>query len=193
MFFFSEALATVNHSLLIIHLKKGILNNKTTLIMKKLFFVFAFLFVATFANAQGVIKFKTESHDFGKIEEGVQATHTFEFTNTGTAPVVISNAQASCGCTTPDWTKDPVMPGKTGKVTASFNSQGRPGNFSKTVTVISNSETPQIVLSIKGEVNQKVAVAEKAAEPAPAATVTKTAPVASPAPAKATTRKKSSK
>lgn len=163
--------------------------------MKKLFFVFAFLFVATFANAQGVIKFKNEGHDFGKIEEGVQATHTFEFTNTGTAPVVISNAQASCGCTTPDWTKDPVMPGKTGKVTASFNSQGRPGNFSKTVTVISNSETPQIVLSIKGEVNQKVAVAEKAAEPAPApaATVTKTVPVAAPVPAKATTRKKSSK
>jgi uncharacterized protein (DUF58 family) len=168
--------------------------------MKKLFFVFAFLFVATFANAQGVIKFKNESHDFGKVEEGVQATHTFEFTNTGTAPVVISNAQASCGCTTPDWTKEPVMPGKTGKVTASFNSQGRPGKFSKTVTVISNSETPQIVLSIKGEVNPKAAVAEKAAEPTPAAAVTKTVPaVATPAPApvaapvKATTRKKSSK
>ena len=166
--------------------------------MKKLFFVFAFLFVATFANAQGVIKFKTESHDFGKVEEGVQAAYTFEFTNTGTAPVVISNAQASCGCTTPDWTKEPVMPGKTGKVMASFNSQGRPGNFSKTVTVISNSETPQIVLSIKGEVNPKAAVAEKAAEPAPAPAVTKTVPAtAAPAPVaapvKATTRKKSSK
>jgi hypothetical protein len=170
--------------------------------MKKLFFAFAFLFVASFANAQGVIKFKTESHDFGKVEEGVQAAYTFEFTNTGTAPVVISNAQASCGCTTPDWTKEPVMPGKTGKVMASFNSQGRPGNFSKTVTVISNSETPQIVLSIKGEVNPKAVVAEKAAEPAPApaAAVTKTVPAAAtPAPApvaapvKATTRKKSSK
>ncbi len=165
--------------------------------MKKLFFVFAFLFVATFANAQGVIKFKNEGHDFGKIEEGVQATHTFEFTNTGTAPVVISNAQPSCGCTTPDWTKDPIMPGKTGKVTASFNSQGRPGNFSKTITVISNSETPQIVLSIKGEVNPKAA--EKAAEAAapaaaPATAVTKTVPAtAAPAPVKATTRKKSGK
>jgi uncharacterized protein (DUF58 family) len=158
--------------------------------MKKLLFVFAFLFVATFANAQGVIKFKTESHDFGKVEEGVQATYTFEFTNTGTAPVVISNAQASCGCTTPDWTKEPVMPGKSGKVTASFNSQGRPGNFSKTVTVVSNSETPQIVLSIKGEVTPKVA-APAVAEPAP--TVSKTAPVAAPAPAKATPKKKSGK
>ena len=160
--------------------------------MKKLFFVFAFLFVATFANAQGVIKFKSESHDFGKIEEGVQATHTFEFTNTGTAPVVISNAQASCGCTTPDWTKEPVMPGKTGKVTASFNSQGRPNNFSKTVTVISNSETPQIVLTIKGDVNPKGAEksVESAAPVAPATAVIKSAP-ATVAPAKATTRKKS--
>ena len=167
--------------------------------MKKLFFAFAFLFVATFANAQGVIKFKTESHDFGKVEEGVQAAYTFEFTNTGTAPVVISNAQASCGCTTPDWTKEPVMPGKTGKVMASFNSQGRPGSFSKTVTVISNSETPQIVLSIKGEVNKAGEKAVEATAPvAPATAVIKSAPAAAApapvaAPVKATTRKKSGK
>lgn len=157
-----------------------ILNNKSELVMKKLFFAFALMFVASFANAQGVIKFKTESHDFGKIEEGVQAAYTFEFTNTGTAPVVISNAQASCGCTTPDWTKEPVMPGKSGKVMASFNSQGRPGSFSKTVTVISNSETPQIVLSIKGEVSSKSSEAG-----APAAIT--------PAPVKATVKKKSVK
>lgn len=164
--------------------------------MKKLLFVFAFLFVATFANAQGVIKFKTESHDFGKVEEGVQAAYTFEFTNTGTAPVVISNAQPSCGCTTPDWTKEPVMPGKTGFVKASFNSSGRPGNFNKNITVISNSETPQIALTIKGEVNPKAAGApEKVAEPAPAPVVSKVvpaaAPVSAPAPAKATVKKKS--
>ena len=112
--------------------------------------------------------------------------------------MVISNAQASCGCTTPDWTKEPVMPGKTGKVTASFNSQGRPGNFSKTVTVVSNSETPQIVLTIKGEVNPKAGekAAESAAPVAPATAVTKTAPATvapAPAPVKATTRKKSGK
>ena len=152
--------------------------------MKKLLFVFAFLFVATFANAQGVIKFTKETHEFGKVEEGVQASHTFEFTNTGTAPVVISNAQPSCGCTTPDWTKEPVMPGKTGFVKASFNSSGRPGNFNKNITVISNSETPQIALTIKGEVISKAAAEEKKSEPAPAPVVTKvTAPVvAAPAP-----------
>ena len=164
--------------------------------MKKLLFVFAFLFVATFANAQGVIKFTKETHEFGKVEEGVQASHTFEFTNTGTAPVVISNAQPSCGCTTPDWTKEPVMPGKTGFVKASFNSSGRPGNFNKNITVISNSETPQIALTIKGEVIPKPATEEKKAEPAPAPVVTKVtpavvAPVAAPAPVKVIAKKKS--
>ena len=163
--------------------------------MKKLLFVFAFLFVATFANAQGVIKFTKETHEFGKVEEGVQASHTFEFTNTGTAPVVISNAQPSCGCTTPDWTKEPVMPGKTGFVKASFNSSGRPGNFNKNITVISNSETPQIALTIKGEVIPKAGGEEKKAEPTPAPVVTKVAPavtpVSAPAPVKATGKKKS--
>jgi Protein of unknown function (DUF1573) len=166
--------------------------------MKKLFFAFAFLFVASFANAQGVIKFKTESHDFAKVEEGVQATYTFEFTNTGTAPVVISNAQPSCGCTTPDWTKEPVMPGKTGFVKAVYNSQGRPGNFNKNITVVSNSETPQIALTIKGEVIPKAAEksAESAPVAAPAAAAVKSAPapapVAAPAPTKAVAPKKKS-
>lgn len=165
--------------------------------MKKLLFVFAFLFVATFANAQGVIKFTKETHEFGKVEEGVQASHTFEFTNTGTAPVVISNAQPSCGCTTPDWTKEPVMPGKTGFVKASFNSSGRPGNFNKNITVISNSETPQIALTIKGEVIPKVAADEKKPEPTPAPVVSKVVPAATPVsapaptPLKAVAKKKS--
>lgn len=128
--------------------------------MKKLFFVLAFVFAATLANAQGVIKFDTESHDFGKIEEGTVATFVFTFKNTGATPVVISNASPSCGCTTPSWTKEPVMPGKTGSVTASFSSAGRPGNFAKTVTVVSNAETPQIVLSFKGEVVPKGSLTE---------------------------------
>ncbi|MFD1815977.1 Protein of unknown function [Pseudarcicella hirudinis] len=158
--------------------------------MKKFFLFFAVLFAtSTLSNAQGVIKFKAESHDFGKIDEGTQATYTFEFTNTGTAPVVIANAQPSCGCTTPDWTKEPVLPGKTGKVTASYNSTGRPGVFNKTITVISNAETPQIALTIKGEVTPKGAEAPAAA-PAAAPTVSKT-PAAAPAPAAAKKAKKS--
>lgn len=107
------------------------------------------------SNAQGAIKFKAEKHDFGKIVEGTQASYSFEFTNTGKTPVVISNVQPSCGCTTPEWTREPIMPGKTGKVTASYNSAGRPGNFNKTITVVNNGEVSQIILTILGSVVPK--------------------------------------
>ena len=124
--------------------------------MKKFLGILALVVGFAFqSNAQGAIKFKAEKHDFGKIIEGTQASYSFEFTNTGKTPVVISNVQPSCGCTTPDWTREPVMPGKTGKVTASYNSAGRPGNFNKTVTVINNGEVSQIVLAIQGSVAAK--------------------------------------
>ena len=121
--------------------------------MKKLIALFALLVGFAFtSNAQGALKFKQEKHDFGTIAEGTIATYSFVFTNTGKTPVVISNVKPSCGCTTPDWTREPVMPGKTGKVTASYNSAGRPGIFNKTVTVMNNGEASQIVLGIQGTV-----------------------------------------
>nr|MBP6386038.1 DUF1573 domain-containing protein [Pseudarcicella sp.] len=124
--------------------------------MKKVFLLFALFLVSTsLIQAQGVLKFSVTEFDFGKIKEGEMATHKFEFTNTGTAPVIISSANPSCGCTVADWTKEPVMPGKSGHVTASFNSTGRPGSFSKTATVVSNSETPQLALTLKGTVIPK--------------------------------------
>ncbi len=97
-------------------------------------------------------KFEKEVHDFGAIKEGVQAEYTFKFTNTGKEPLVISNVQASCGCTTPKWTKEPVKPGESGTVTAIYNSKGRPGTFNKAITITSNAKTPQKVLFIKGNV-----------------------------------------
>ncbi len=117
-------------------------------------FLVSALFVATTltAQAQGTLKFDTESHDFKDVSEGTLATHEFKFTNTGTTPVVIANVQASCGCTTPEWTKTPVLPGKTGIVKAVYNSNGRPGQFNKTVTVTSNASNASVVLSIKGAV-----------------------------------------
>jgi len=81
--------------------------------MKKFLGILALVVGFAFqSNAQGAIKFKAEKHDFGKIVEGTQASYSFEFTNTGKAPVVISNVQPSCGCTTPEWTREPIMPGK---------------------------------------------------------------------------------
>ncbi len=121
--------------------------------MKKLFLTIAvvFAFVAV-SSAQGALKFNKEVHDFGKLSEGPLATYNFEVSNTGTAPVVISNAQASCGCTTPEFSKDAIMPGGKSVIKVGYNTSGRPGAFTKTITVMSNAENSSIVLTIKGEV-----------------------------------------
>ena len=79
--------------------------------MKK-FLTICLLALAGAAHAQGVMQFTTDNHDFGNVPEGTMATHEFEFKNTGNQPIIIANVQASCGCTTPDWTKTPVLPGK---------------------------------------------------------------------------------
>lgn len=69
------------------------------------------LLILSRASAQGIIAFEKETHEFGSIAEGVQATFEFKFKNTGNQPVIINNVQSSCGCTTPDWTKEPILPG----------------------------------------------------------------------------------
>ena len=122
--------------------------------MKK-FLTLCLLAFAAAAHAQGVMQFETDNHDFGNVPEGTMATHEFRFKNTGNQPVVIANVQASCGCTTPDWTKTPVLPGKTGIIKAMYSSAGRPGVFNKTVTVTSNAAEASKVLSIKGTVLTK--------------------------------------
>lgn len=94
------------------------------------------------------------SHDFGNIEEGVQATVTFTFKNTGNAPLELNNVVASCGCTTPKWTNDPIAPGKEGTITAIYDSNRRPGNFTKTITVTHNGEGGTNYLTIRGNVNK---------------------------------------
>lgn len=91
------------------------------------------------------------THDFGKIKQGVPATYEFKFTNKGKAPLVIVNAQPSCGCTTPSWTREPVMPNGEGHVKATFNAMAI-GPFDKTVTVTANVEGGVVTLHIKGEV-----------------------------------------
>lgn len=101
------------------------------------------------------ISFKESSFDFGKINEGDKVEHTFEFTNTGAHPLVISNANASCGCTLPEWTKDPVLPGKNGKIRVKYDSSGKEGKINKTVTVLANTEPEATVLNISVEVIKK--------------------------------------
>ena len=106
--------------------------------------------------------FDKENHDFGTIEEGTIAKYDFEFTNTGEAPLIISNASGSCGCTVPQWPREPIAPGETGIIHVEFNSNGRPGNQTKTVTLNANTMPNKKVLRINAMVNPKPKTAEEA-------------------------------
>ncbi len=98
------------------------------------------------------IAFKEETYDFKEVPEGPQVTHEFKFSNTGKEPLILTNVRASCGCTTPSWPKEPVLPGKDAVILVTYNTQGRPGVFNKSVTINSNSDTPDKIIYIKGEV-----------------------------------------
>ncbi|MCS7153104.1 MAG: DUF1573 domain-containing protein [Bacteroidia bacterium] len=98
------------------------------------------------------ITFDKTEHDFGEIIEGPPAVYTFTFKNTSSKPVKLTSVKASCGCTTPSWTQDPVPPGGTGQVQASYDTKGRPGNFVKTITVQHDADDKPIILTIKGVV-----------------------------------------
>ena len=99
------------------------------------------------------MQLSTTEHDFGTFkEEAGRQTFDFIVTNTGTEPLVIQNVVASCGCTTPEWTRQPIPVGATGKVTAIYDPKDRPGPFSKTLSVYSNTKPEVVVLTIKGEV-----------------------------------------
>ncbi len=98
------------------------------------------------------LAFKEDVHNFGNVAEGDKADFDFVFTNTGKEPILIERAQPSCGCTASEWTREPILPGKTGFVRASYHTQGRPGPFTKNVTVLSNAGAK--VLTFKGEVEK---------------------------------------
>lgn len=95
---------------------------------------------------------KDNTHDFGVIPQGTPASYTFVIKNTGKAPLVLTSVQPSCGCTSPEWPKEPIKPGGSGNIKVTYNAAGT-GTFTKNVTVTSNAAaTPQIMLYIKGEV-----------------------------------------
>ncbi len=122
--------------------------------MKRISVILLILSTFVFAHAQKpVIDFETKTWDFEKFNEqdGV-VTYNFKFSNKGNSPLVVSRVQASCGCTTPSWTKEPIEPGKNGTITVSYNPAGRPGVFTKSIVVYSNATEEQTTLIIKGEV-----------------------------------------
>ncbi len=131
-------------------------------IMKKLFFSFAFLVAAMVtANAQNTavqagakIEFSKETHDYGNIKYDGEPYCSFEFKNTGDQPLIISNAKGSCGCTVPEWPKEPIAPGAKGSIRVKYDTK-RPGPINKSVTINSNAVNVEggiSVLRIKGEV-----------------------------------------
>ncbi|RCT55437.1 DUF1573 domain-containing protein [Winogradskyella sp. KYW1333] len=108
------------------------------------------------------IEFKTEIIDYGTIEKGADGVRVFEFTNTGNAPLIISNVKSTCGCTVPKKPKEPIMPGETGEIEVKYDTN-RVNPIRKTITVISNAERPTVALKIKGLVvdPSKTSVLEK--------------------------------
>lgn len=99
------------------------------------------------------ISFETEVHDFGVMKQGADGSYAFKFKNTGKEPLIISNAQGSCGCTVPTYPKDqPIAPGASGVIKVTYDTQ-RIGAFTKTVSISSNAKTAQKTLTIKGRVD----------------------------------------
>lgn len=128
--------------------------------MKKLFFLLLLAIYLPFAISQQKgpnVSFDSEEHNFGKIKEQEgKVTFKFTFINTGSEPLILNDVKASCGCTAPDWSKEPVLPGKKGHISVTFDPEGRPGNFTKTISVSSNSiDNPMKMLKIMGDVIPK--------------------------------------
>ena len=113
-------------------------------------------------TAKSRIAFEKLQHDYGTFKEevGVQ-TYSFNFKNEGTVPLILNNVQASCGCTTPEWTRQPVPPGAKGLIKVSYDPKNRPGVFNKTISVSSNADNGMIVLSILGNVTPRARTVEE--------------------------------
>jgi len=119
----------------------------------KLNFSILLLFVAFNLSGQAKITFDKTQHDFGKVNEGDGAAiYDFSFKNTGSTPLIIQDVKTTCGCTTPEWTKQPIRPGGTGFIKVSYDVKGRPGGIDKTITVHSNGSAAPVQLRIIGEV-----------------------------------------
>ena len=125
--------------------------------MKKIIFSMMLMLVcALSANAQAEIKFDKLTYDFGTFseKEPVQKT-TFTFTNIGDKPLIINQAIASCGCTIPSYTQQPIMPGKKGTFSITYNGKGKfPGHFKKTITIRTNGKVEMTRLYIEGTMNE---------------------------------------
>ena len=126
--------------------------------MKKILFTALMLVCSiAYASAQAEIKFDKLTHDFGTFPESSPVvTCTFTFTNTGNQPLVINQAVASCGCTVPEYSKDPIQPGAKGTIKVTYNGTGKfPGHFKKSITIRTNGKVEMTRLYVEGTMEEK--------------------------------------
>lgn len=111
----------------------------------------------TTGNAAGkaAIKFENDAFDFGKINQGDKVTHEYKFKNEGAAPLIITDSYATCGCTKPEWPRNPVKPGESGVIKVTFSSEGKSGLQDKQITVVANTVPDKTVVHLVGEVLEK--------------------------------------
>lgn len=102
--------------------------------------------------AKPAMDFEVKEYDFGEIMQGDKVEYVFKFTNTGNAPLIISNARASCGCTVPEWPKEPIPAGDTGEIDVVFNSAGKSGRQTKSIRISTNIGDQPEVVYLKGNV-----------------------------------------
>ncbi|MBX7202328.1 MAG: DUF1573 domain-containing protein [Bacteroidia bacterium] len=102
-----------------------------------------------------MIRFEEDTFRFGEVLEGEKVSHAYRFTNIGNNDLVIANASGSCGCTVPEWPKEPIKPGKSGVINVVFDSERRAGKAEKSITIYANTEPSRHVLFLKGTVKPK--------------------------------------
>ena len=128
--------------------------------MKRTFAIIIALLVSFSVKSQNPVTpqdsiiFSNITHDYGTIVQGSDGSTIFNFSNKGKAPIVLNNVQASCGCTTPEWTRTPIAPGEKGMIKVTYNTNNL-GAFNKSITVVSNAVNSTVVLMIKGNVTAK--------------------------------------
>ncbi len=120
-------------------------------ILYTIFFMLLPVMAAVAEESGALMSFVEKTHDFGTIKEADgPVSHEFEFKNTGNSPLVIISASASCGCTRPEYPKEPIKPGKSGKIKVTYNPAGRPGEFDRSVKLKTNVKKKRYVLKITG-------------------------------------------
>ncbi len=104
------------------------------------------------SSAKGKFEFEKKTHDFGEIKQGEIVVHSFKYKNVGKGDLIIQSVRASCGCTVPKWSREPLAPGKSSEIVVEFDSSGRHGGQHKTVRILSNAEEKEIDLTFSAEV-----------------------------------------